>query len=58
MKQVTSTKSKKKTTSTSKELLDLFEATKIATETGPVHNRWDEDLVTQVVDILETHLVR
>lgn len=38
-----------------KDLLDLFEATKIATENGQISNRWDEDLVTQVVDILETH---
>jgi CCR4-NOT transcription complex subunit 1 len=55
-KLVTSIKSKNKPESISKYLLDLFEATKIATETGPVSNRWDEYLVTQVVDILETHL--
>jgi len=39
----------------SKEALDLFEATKIATENGPVNYSWDEDLVTQVIGILETH---
>ena len=53
-----STEGVEKSKSVSKKLQDLFEATKIATETGPISNRWDEDLVTQVVDILETKLVR
>ena len=38
--------------------MDLFEATKIATENGRINNCCDEDLVTQVIDILETHPVR
>jgi CCR4-NOT transcription complex subunit 1 len=40
--------------STSKDALDLFEATSIATETGPI-NCWDEHLAAQIVDIFETH---
>jgi len=54
-KLVKSIKSENKEKPISKELLDLFEATKIATENERISNRWDEDLVTQVIDILETH---
>ena len=55
--QVKSIKADNKTISTSRDALDLFEATKISTENGPI-NSWDEYLVTQVIDILETHPVR
>jgi len=54
-KLVKSIKADNKEKPVSKELLDLFDAIKIATANGPISNRWDEHLVTQVVDILETH---
>ena len=53
-----SIKAENKVKPISKELFDLFEAIKIATKDGPINNRWDEDLVTQVVEIFETHPVR
>lgn len=40
-----------------KEALNLFEATKVATEKGPVNSYWDEDLINKVIDILQTHPV-
>lgn len=54
-KLVISIKSKNKAKPSTKDLLDLFEATKTATENGLISNRRDEDLVTQVIDIFETH---
>jgi len=54
-KLVSSIKSKNKTKQSQKTLLDLFEATKIATKTGLITDRWDEDLVTEVFEILETN---
>ena len=47
-----------KSKSVSKKLQDLFEATKIATENNQPTNLWDDDLVTKVVEIFETHSVR
>ena len=55
---VKSIKAEKKVKKVSKELFDLFEAIKIATENGAISNSLDEDLVTQVVEILETRPVR
>ncbi len=52
---MSSIKSKNKTKQSQKTLLDLFEATKIATKTGLITDRWDEDLVTEVFEILETN---
>ena len=57
MTQVKSIKKDNGIKSTSKDALDLFEATSIATETGPI-NCWDEHLAAQIVDIFETHSVR
>jgi hypothetical protein len=48
----------KLTLSTKKEALSLFEATKVATERGPVNSSWDDDLVGRVVAIFRTHPVR
>jgi hypothetical protein len=53
--QVKSIEKDKKTTSSTKDALDLIEAIKFATSKGPVD--WDEELVSQVVDILQTHPV-
>ena len=53
-----STEGVEKSKSVSKKLQDLFEATKIATENNQPTNLWDDDLVTKVVEIFETHSVR
>lgn len=45
----------KSSASSSKAALDLLEAIKLATNSGPVN--WEEGLVTKVVEILQTHSV-
>jgi len=54
-KLVKSIKTDKKPGIDSKDALNLLEATKIATESGLINIAWDENLVTEVIGILETH---